>query len=261
MSSPVLISRLKAPVLLGLAGVAMAAAAPAQALTTINTVGVDKTFGDIAPAVATSNSFTADGITATFFNPNRNGANAVSRTVDAATITLPGGGTCLGGSRPAGSVLVCGNPVGTPIPQINSIQISFDKDVRIKSISGYARSNILDGDPQVNSVTSTWTNGLGASQVFTYSVDTASAAVSIGNFRETPFTSTFGSFVAKAGTPVTVASAFPLVPGTSTTSAIDYWVGSIDVEQVPGPLPILGAAASFGWSRRLRRRINRSANV
>ncbi len=257
-----LIPRLRPPVLMGLVGLAVAAAAPAQAMvTTINTMGVDKTFGDIDPAVETSNTFTAGGITATFFNPNRNGANAVSHTVDAATVTLPGGGTCLGGSRPAGSVLVCGNPVGTPIPQINSIQISFDKAVRIKSISGYARSNVLDGDPQVNSVVSTWSNGMGSSQAFTYTVDTASAATSIGNFRLNPFTSTFGGFKVNSGTPVTISSLFPNVPGTTTPSAIDYWVASIDVEEVPAPLPILGAAASFGWSRRLRRRIQSSASV
>jgi hypothetical protein len=28
---------------------------------------------------------------------------------------------------------------------------------------------------------------------------------------------------------------------------------------VPGPLPILGAGAAFGWTRRLRRRISKSA--
>jgi hypothetical protein len=31
-----------------------------------------------------------------------------------------------------------------------------------------------------------------------------------------------------------------------------------DVTEVPGPLPILGAAAAFGWSRKLRRRIKAS---
>ena len=258
----VLIPRLPRPVAMGLAGLAVAAAAPAQAMvTTINTVGDDKTFGDIAPAVETINTFTAGGITATFFNPNRNADNAVSRTVPAGTTTLPGGGTCLGGSRPATSVLICGNPAGTPTPQINFIQISFDKAVRIKSISGYARSNVFDGDPQVNSVVSTWSNGTGSLETFTYSVNTSSAATSIGNFRINPFTSTFGGFKVNSGAPVTISSLFPDVPGTSTPSAIDYWVASIDVEEVPAPLPILGAAASFGWSRRLRRRIQSSASA
>lgn len=255
MPPKTVIKSLNAAALAGAAGafLAVSAGSPARALTTISTVGVDTTFGDISPAVATSNPFSAGGITATFFNPNRNGANAVSRTVDAATTTLPGGGTCLGGSRPGGSVLVCGNPAGTPTPQINSIQISFNKDVKILSYSGVARTNILEGT-QVNTVQSTWTNGFGASRSFTYTVDTASAAISIGNFRETPFTSTFSGFLVKAGTPVSVASTFP-------AGSTDYWVNSINVQEVPGPLPILGAAAGFGWSRRLRRRINQSAGA
>lgn len=32
----------------------------------------------------------------------------------------------------------------------------------------------------------------------------------------------------------------------------------IEARAVPGPLPLMGAAAAFGWSRRLRRRCNRS---
>jgi hypothetical protein len=31
--------------------------------------------------------------------------------------------------------------------------------------------------------------------------------------------------------------------------------------EVPGPLPVLGAAAAFGWSRKMRRRIGRSSAV
>lgn len=255
MPPQIVIKPLNGMAVVGAAGafLAVSAGSPARALTTISTVGVDTTFGDIAPAVATSNAFSAGGITATFFNPNRGGANAVSRTVDAATVTLPGGGTCLGGSRPSGSVLVCGNPLGTPSPQFNSIQISFDKDVKILGYSGVARTNTLEGS-QVNTIQSTWSNGFGASRTFTYTVDTAKASVSIGNFRETPFTSTFSGFLVKAGTPVSVATAFP-------TGSADYWVNSINVQQVPGPLPILGAAAGFGWSRRLRRRISRSAGA
>ena len=36
----------------------------------------------------------------------------------------------------------------------------------------------------------------------------------------------------------------------------------LDIEPVPAPLPVLGAASAFGWSRRLRRRIRgRAANA
>jgi len=40
---------------------------------------------------------------------------------------------------------------------------------------------------------------------------------------------------------------------SGTSESINLFVG-----QVPGPLPLLGAGAAFGWSRRLRRRISAS---
>lgn len=36
------------------------------------------------------------------------------------------------------------------------------------------------------------------------------------------------------------------------------WFIASAIQQVPGPLPLFGAAAAFGWSRRLRRRLHRS---
>ena len=38
-----------------------------------------------------------------------------------------------------------------------------------------------------------------------------------------------------------------------TSESINVYIGS--TEQAPGPLPLFGAAAAFGWSRRLRKRI------
>jgi hypothetical protein len=35
-----------------------------------------------------------------------------------------------------------------------------------------------------------------------------------------------------------------------------YDFGEVSFRQVPGPLPLLGAATAFGYSRKLRRRIN-----
>jgi hypothetical protein len=52
--------------------------------------------------------------------------------------------------------------------------------------------------------------------------------------------------------------------GTGTTSIFSYASGSEqiilrkDPPQVPGPLPLLGAAAAFGYSRKLRNRIQKS---
>ena len=40
-----------------------------------------------------------------------------------------------------------------------------------------------------------------------------------------------------------------------------YWVidAPIDGTEVPGPLPLLGAGAAFGWSRRLRQRVRQAS--
>jgi outer membrane protein assembly factor BamB len=48
---------------------------------------------------------------------------------------------------------------------------------------------------------------------------------------------------------------------TGASDAGSVYLYSIQVQEVPGPLPLLGAGAAFGWSRKLRRRIgmNRSA--
>jgi len=53
-------------------------------------------------------------------------------------------------------------------------------------------------------------------------------------------------------------------PSSAGLTFFDFGTGfqsytlSATTEQVPGPLPILGAAAAFGYSRKLRNRINQS---
>jgi hypothetical protein len=43
-----------------------------------------------------------------------------------------------------------------------------------------------------------------------------------------------------------------------TGDTIQVFIGEPAPAAVPGPLPLLGAAAAFGYSRRLRRRVNQS---
>jgi MYXO-CTERM domain-containing protein len=38
-----------------------------------------------------------------------------------------------------------------------------------------------------------------------------------------------------------------------------YWVLDAPGTEVPGPLPLLGAGAAFGWSRRLRQRVKQAS--
>ena len=42
---------------------------------------------------------------------------------------------------------------------------------------------------------------------------------------------------------------------TGTSETIQMFVGNPPAAAVPGPLPLFGAGAAFGWSRRLRKRI------
>lgn len=55
----------------------------------------------------------------------------------------------------------------------------------------------------------------------------------------------------------------PLSPSLAFDPAKLNFAGDIilEYEYVPGPLPLLGAGAAFGWTRRLRRRISNSAKV
>jgi MYXO-CTERM domain-containing protein len=43
---------------------------------------------------------------------------------------------------------------------------------------------------------------------------------------------------------------------TGTSETIQVHLGNPPTAAVPGPLPLLGIGAAFGWSRRLRKRIS-----
>jgi hypothetical protein len=50
-------------------------------------------------------------------------------------------------------------------------------------------------------------------------------------------------------------------PGNIGNFVVTLTPGSPVANNVPGPLPILGAGAAFGFSRRMRRRINTSTTA
>ena len=56
--------------------------------------------------------------------------------------------------------------------------------------------------------------------------------------------------------PITVRDTWTLAPGDTLTNVKDSFT-----QAVPGPLPLLGAAAAFGWSRRLRSRVKPSVKA
>ena len=73
-----------------------------------------------------------------------------------------------------------------------------------------------------------------------------------------PYASTFNDgFTVSADTEIIVTSTF--------VGSVDYWAQTLKVEPVPapapGPLPLFGAAAAFGWSRRIRKQIKQSQTL
>ena len=223
----------------GLSAVALAAN-PAEAATLIFTGGTPTTFG--AGTTPQTNSFTADGITATFSLPANNAGNAVSRSVNVGETTLPTGGTCLGGQRPTG--IVCGNNSIANGPELNSVQITFNKDVILNSANITARTNVNDSGT-LRAAISTWVNGATTRQ-FEYQAPTTGTEAQA--FRLTDYTSQFDSFVVAANSPITVTSGM--------FGSIDYWLSSITVtENVPAPLPVVGGIAALGFARRLRSKV------
>jgi len=55
--------------------------------------------------------------------------------------------------------------------------------------------------------------------------------------------------------PITVEDVWTVVPGGKLTFLQDTFTQARDIPPVPGPLPLLGAGAAFGFSRRIRGRI------
>jgi hypothetical protein len=63
----------------------------------------------------------------------------------------------------------------------------------------------------------------------------------------------------------TEGSIIPVLPGETSTAALAFSTingvtsYALEASAVPGPLPILGVAAAFGYSRKLRKRISQSS--
>ncbi len=103
--------------------------------------------------------------------------------------------------------------------------------------------------PPLVTVTNTFTNFLNPTNVVNANVLFASSsAPSLGGIVN-------GSFWAPATNPS--APAFLVDQATS----FNWAVGTFEPDKVPAPLPLVGAAAAFGFSRRLRSRINKSASA
>ena len=235
-----------------------------------------KSFGngtpnDPAQLIGPTIQYKVNGITLTVSNPKAGASDRVSLAASNATTSTSGAqnglaalGTCLGGSR-KGIVAICGNPGNATVGaiDIDSIQFSFDKDVSLISIAGNLRTSFNADGTAVNTVISTWTTP-SASQAFTYVIDASTTAGINGyngayaNFQLKSFSSQFSLAKIAANQQITITSNF----GDTTLNNLDYWLQNITVrEEVPGPLPLLGAGSAFAWSRKLRSRVKSSSKI
>jgi len=82
------------------------------------------------------------------------------------------------------------------------------------------------------------------------------------NNTSTPYlTSTIGSsdptigFAPLGGTFITVRDGWTVAPTSQLSNMVNTYTQGTDIPPAPGPLPLFGAGAAFGFSRRIRRRI------
>ena len=136
----------------------------------------------------------------------------------------------------------CGLLSQSPVPiNYNKVGISSNKDL---FYTGFNISQVLIGSfisptPPVTGELKVW-RGQANSGTLLQTIDLAST--SIGS--TVNFTSPF------------LFSAGENLVFQASGSNASIRLGSLTVEDVPGPLPLLGATAAFAWSRKLRRRLN-----
>jgi hypothetical protein len=180
-------------------------------------------------------SFTKDSLTITFDSPT--GAD---------TINTNSAGLCVFENFAPGG---CGN---STTENLTAVEFSFDADVRLLS---YDVSIIRTMPPGQTAVFTT--NFIGSTtQSFTQTL------TDVGPPPQLPaITHTFSpAFTVAMGEKVTLSTTdFP-----QGSPEVGYRIDNLRVSTmapVPGPLPLFGAATAFGFSRKLRKRINVSTSA
>jgi len=197
-----------------------------------------------AASLASMGSAQAAPTTFTFAASDK-GQTSIFKSLDGINLTIGSFLTGpLSGANSNGLAVYCVNATGTnlPVPCIHSgsflpyssFTMTFDSPVKLLSY------NIGFIGPLA--VGSTTAYAQGSSQ---------SVQVNTGSLGGRVFVN---PFVAVPNVPVTVSTVDP--DGTGLLA-----INALTVEKVPGPLPLAGAAAAFGWSRRLRGRIRCTARV
>jgi hypothetical protein len=176
---------------------------------------------------ASIKSFLDSGITLTASNSNSTGSDPANLN----TLNNTGQGFCAWAKvgTTNGGLGRCGYGPTDPNGGVSSYQFAFDKPV---SFNSFNVSNFES--PEISSGT------------IGFSTDNV-------NFTDVLFNSTGNkaiSFSALAGQPVFVRTSATFGPGSDTGI---FRLGSLDVTEVPGPLPIMGVGAAFSMSRKMRR--------
>lgn len=126
----------------------------------------------------------------------------------------------------------CNHPNSSNFRPYSSFEMTFDVPVKLLSYNVSWRE-------QSNDSTTTYTQG----SLQSIQSNTADGLVAFTN-----------PFIASANAPITVST-------NDLNGRGLVQINQFTVEYVPGPMPLVGAAAAFSWSRRLRDRIRRSPLV
>lgn len=127
-------------------------------------------------------------------------------------------------------------------PTLTGLTFTFDKSVYLKGFDV-----LRPGGVEAGSLTFT------AASTKTFDFTNPGGADQSNGVVFTSFTFP-SNFLVEAGVPMTVSSV-----GTVFTAgaAGSFRINNLAVEEVPGPLPLLGFAGALGWSRRLRKKLAR----
>jgi hypothetical protein len=146
-----------------------------------------------------------------------NSSSGVSGGLQLYTTSI--GGTSVGNQTNPGAWILRSSGTGIGAGQDNPTAVDIS-DFRLKQ-GQYGFALVL------TNWANRYTNGTGTNQFFS----NADLALTFGSASNAPFTGEV--FIPRV------------------------WNGTLNYQTVPGPLPVLGLAAAFGYSRRLRRRLKR----
>jgi hypothetical protein len=176
-------------------------------------------------------SFVDSGITLTVSDSNSTGLNPLTSET---TSTNPGGLCAYAVTTLSTPRCGYGNGSGDGI---SSFKLTFDKAVTLSSFAvSIFNSNLMD-----NGTLSFSLDGINFSPTVFASTGTVSLATSL---------------FAAANQPIYVRSSATIASDNTSGSALIRLSSLTAHEQVPAPLPLIGAAVGFGLSRKIRQRIS-----